>query len=37
LGCRTRDILKQKGPELRIYPADDPGSWPEDLQKRIEQ
>ena len=37
LGCRTSDILKQKGPELRIYPADDPGSWPEDLQKRIEQ
>jgi len=37
LGCRTRDILKQEGRELRIYPADDPGSWPEDLQKRIDR
>ena len=35
LDCRIRDILSQNGPELRIYPADDPGSWPEDLQKRI--
>jgi phytoene dehydrogenase-like protein len=37
LGCRTRDILKQNGPALRIYPADDPDSWPEALQKRIER
>ncbi|MFN2278295.1 MAG: phytoene desaturase family protein [Candidatus Promineifilaceae bacterium] len=35
LGCRTRDILKQGGPELRIYPSDDPTAWPEDLQERI--
>jgi len=35
LGCRTRDILKQGGPELRIYPSDDPAAWPEDLQERI--
>lgn len=35
LDCRTRDILIQNGPELRIYPADDPASWPQDLQKRI--
>jgi hypothetical protein len=35
LGCRTRDILVQNGPPLRIYPSDDPASWPEDLQARI--
>jgi all-trans-retinol 13,14-reductase len=35
LGCRTRDILVQNGPPLRIYPSDDPASWPEELQKRI--
>jgi all-trans-retinol 13,14-reductase len=36
LDCRTRDILTQNGPELKIYPAEDTGRWPEDLQKRIE-
>jgi all-trans-retinol 13,14-reductase len=35
LGCRMRDILVQNGPPLRVYPADDPASWPEELQARI--
>ena len=35
LGCRMRDILSQDGPPLRIYPADDPASWPQALQARI--
>ncbi len=35
LGCRMRDLLNQNGPELAIYPSDDPGSWPEELQARI--
>lgn len=37
LNCRMSEILKQNGPELRIYPAEDISQWPEDLQKRIER
>jgi hypothetical protein len=28
LGCLPDDLLTAKGPPLRIYPADDPASWP---------
>ena len=35
LGCRTADLLTQNGPELRIYPSEDPGAWPAALQERI--
>jgi phytoene dehydrogenase-like protein len=35
LGCRTRDILSQNGPALKIYPSDKPEEWPEELQIRI--
>jgi all-trans-retinol 13,14-reductase len=35
LGCRMRDMLSQDGPPLRIYPSDDPASWPAELQARI--
>ena len=28
LGCRTEELLTQKGPPLKIYPAEDPASWP---------
>ncbi len=37
LGCRTRDMLAQNGPELAIYPAEDISQWPKDLQKRIQK
>ena len=37
LNCRMSEILKQNGPELRIYPSEDVAQWPEDLQKRIER
>jgi phytoene dehydrogenase-like protein len=35
LQCRTSDLLKQNGPELKIYPSEDVSQWPENLQKRI--
>jgi hypothetical protein len=35
LNCRTSEMLKQNGPELRIYPSEDVAQWPEDLQMRI--
>jgi phytoene dehydrogenase-like protein len=35
LGCRTVDLLKQAGPEIPIYPSEDPDRWPAHLQRRI--
>ena len=35
LNCRTADLLTQNGPELRIYPSEDPDAWPAELQERI--
>lgn len=35
LNCRTSELLQQHGPELRIYPSEDPSAWPEALQHRI--
>lgn len=35
LGCRTSDLLKMNGPELRVYPSEDTSQWPDSLQKRI--
>jgi phytoene dehydrogenase-like protein len=32
LGCSRDDLLTASGQSLRIYPADDPASWPPDLQ-----
>ncbi len=37
LHCRTGDLLKMNGPELRIYPSEDTSQWPQDLQRRIKQ
>ncbi len=37
LNCRTADLLKMNGPELRIYPSEDITQWPEALQARIER
>jgi phytoene dehydrogenase-like protein len=35
LACSNADLLTQAGPELKIYPSEDPSQWPENLQKRI--
>ncbi|MBK9091214.1 MAG: NAD(P)/FAD-dependent oxidoreductase [Anaerolineae bacterium] len=35
LHCRTADLLRMNGPELRIYPSEDPSQWPPHLQERI--
>ncbi len=35
LGCTIEDLLTQNGPELKIYPSEEPDKWPEPLQKRI--
>ena len=32
LGCERDDLLTATGQTLRIYPSDDPSSWPEDLR-----
>lgn len=37
LGCRTRDLLQQQGPDLQIYPSEDVSQWPPALQVKIEQ
>ncbi len=37
LGKRPREFLNQNGPELRIYPSEDPGAWPEHLRARMER
>jgi len=35
LGCRIRDLLGDDGPELRVYPADDPAGWPEQVRRDV--
>ena len=35
LGCRTSDLLRQDGPEIPIYPSEEPDRWPAHLQRRI--
>ncbi|MCA9961673.1 MAG: NAD(P)/FAD-dependent oxidoreductase [Anaerolineales bacterium] len=35
LGCRTRDLLQQNGPTLSIYPSENVGQWPPELQAKI--
>ena len=37
LGCKTEDLLKQNGAEMKIYPSEDISAWPENLQKKIEK
>lgn len=37
LNCSTEDLLTQNGPELHIYPSEDPSQWPEHYQRRIER
>ncbi len=34
LGCEETDLLTASGQELRVYPADDPASWPAELRPR---
>jgi len=35
LGVRAREILRQHGPTLEVYPSEDIRQWPEHLQKKI--
>jgi phytoene dehydrogenase-like protein len=34
LDCRFEDLLDEPGQNLRVYPSEDPDSWPEDLRRR---
>ena len=34
LGCRYSDLLCQNGPELQVYPSDQPEEWPEDVRPK---
>ncbi len=36
LGCRYSELLAQNGPELSIYPSEDPSQWPAKLTRRME-
>lgn len=36
LGCRFSELLAQNGPELPIYPSEDPAQWPAKLRRRME-
>jgi all-trans-retinol 13,14-reductase len=35
LKCHMRDLLKQNGPPLAVYPAEDVAQWPERYQQEI--
>ena len=35
LNCSTDDLLTQNGPELKIYPSEEPDKWPQEYQERI--
>ncbi|MCP4426594.1 MAG: NAD(P)/FAD-dependent oxidoreductase [Chloroflexi bacterium] len=35
LGRRTSQLLTQNGPELPIYPSEDPSQWPAKLRRRM--
>lgn len=37
LGCRLRDLITEKGPEIEIYPSEDISQWPDKLRERIKQ
>jgi phytoene dehydrogenase-like protein len=35
LKVRVRDLLMAEGPQLQVYPSEDPSQWPPRLRKRI--
>jgi all-trans-retinol 13,14-reductase len=35
LRCEMPDLLTARGQTLRIYPADEPSTWPEAMQRRV--
>ena len=35
LNCSNADLLTQNGPELKIYPSEQPSLWPQELQDKI--
>jgi len=34
LGCPEKELLRATGQTVRIYPADDPASWPDEIRPR---
>ncbi len=37
LDVRLDELLRAKGPPLRIYPAEEPGAWPAELRRLMER
>jgi phytoene dehydrogenase-like protein len=37
LRCEEGEFLTERGQTLQIYPADDPSSWPHELQPRVQR
>ena len=37
LGCRYSELLAQNGPELAVYPSEDPAQWPAKLRRRMKE
>ena len=35
LNCSNADLLTRNGPELKIYPSEEPSIWPQELQEMI--
>ncbi|MCB9422200.1 MAG: NAD(P)/FAD-dependent oxidoreductase [Ardenticatenaceae bacterium] len=35
LNCRYSELLAQNGPELPVYPSEDPSQWPAKIRKRM--
>ncbi|MBE0686599.1 MAG: NAD(P)/FAD-dependent oxidoreductase [Anaerolineaceae bacterium] len=35
LNCKYNDLLTQNGPELKIYPSEEPEKWPMEIQRQI--
>ncbi len=37
LGCKSKDLLKNKTQRMRTYSAEDPGTWPEAIRAKVER
>lgn len=37
LKCRQRELLTKNGPELPVYPSEEPAGWPPRLRRRMKQ
>lgn len=36
LDVKVSELLRRRGPELAVYPADDPSAWPDALRRRVQ-